>query len=236
MKKDAKFYDKESSVYSKKRYPFVDTDYLHFFFKKRLRILLSYLDFISEKRTGINLLEIGCADGVVLRAISKHSKSFSEMLGIDISPKMIEVAKSETFDKNILFAVKGEKELSFYDVILEVGVLNMNDFGDEFSFVKKHLRKGGYYICSVASGTSFRALFKSGKEEDKFHHFLRFEEYDRKIKKNFIIIKSSHYGLFIPLIWKFPIFARIIQPILENLFKLVAKRFFHEKIYLLKYK
>src|SRR5258706_9235681 len=230
--KDTKFYDRESSAYSKKRYPLVDTDYLHFFFKKRLKILLSYLDFIPKGKGGMKLLEIGCADGVILRAISEHTESFSEMLGIDISPKMIEVAKSETSDKNISFSLRNYQEIGVFDVILEIGVLNFNDLEKELTFVKRHLKKEGYYICSIASGTSLRARLKSDGD-DGSGHFLNFTDYDREFKKHFKILKSTNYGLFIPLLWKISIIAMIVQPIFDNLFELLSSRLLHEKIYLL---
>lgn len=234
MKKDTNFYDKESRGYSKKRYPDVDTEYLHFFFKKRLGTLLSYIDFISKDKTGMNLLEIGCADGVVMEAISSHSKSFSSLLGIDVSPKMIEVAKYEVQGSNVSFSLREGKAFGLYDVIVEVGVLNMVDLAEELIFVKKHLKNGGYYICSIASGSSLRARIKSRRGEDGFSHFRRFEEYDFELKGNFKVLKSMYYGLFVPLLWKVPFVARITQPFFEDLFQCFAKSLFHEKIYLLR--
>jgi len=234
--KDTNFYDAQSSVYSKKRYPATSTEYLHFFFKRRLGILLSYLDFISENRTNMSLLEVGCADGVVLRAVSAHSRAFSSLFGVDISPKMIESAKAEISESNVSFSLRNGAKNSSYDVILEVGVLNLNDLESEISFVKKHLKIGGYYICSLASGTSSRAVLKSKGGDDTFTHFLSFGEYDTELKKHFMVVKSDYYGLFIPLIWKIPFLARMIQHTAEILFKPFVPSLFHEKIYLLRAK
>ena len=189
-------------------------------------------DFISENKAGMNLLEIGCADGVVLRAIASRSRTFSALLGVDISPKMIEAAKLEKTEPNISFALRNDSLTGQFDVIAEVGVLNLNDLDSEIDFVKKHLKSGGYYICSLASGTSSRAILKAKGGDDAFTHFLSFGEYDQKLKKHFVVVKSDYYGLFIPLIWKIPFLARIIQPSVELLLKPFAPFLFHEKIYL----
>ena len=232
--KNVAFYDKEGPAYSKKRYPAVDTDYLHFFFKKRLAILLKYLDSVSSDRKGLSLLEVGCADGVVARAIAARSNSFSSIIGIDLSEGMIAVAKERTADSRISFSVRGAQDLGLADVVVEIGVLNLADLEEELLFAKTHLAQGGYYLCSIASRTSLRNLLKFDKTHDGLAHLRAFAEYEYEIRKHFTIVDATAYGLFIPLIWKIPFLARLIQPCTEFLLKPFAPALFHEKIYLLR--
>lgn len=232
--KDNNYYNKESSVYSKKRYPEKSTYFVHFLFKRRLQILIKYLQSITKKKQ-MSLLEIGCADGFVSMKIGGNTNMFDEIIGVDISTKMIEVANSDNKNEKIKFLVR-DKNINFnkrFDIIIEVGVLNLVDLSDEISFVRNNLVDGGIYICSIATRTSLLNRLKSRGAND-FRHFQTFREYEREIEKSFLIIKSVSYGLFIPYIWKMPVFARFFQVVIEKIFKNITPNLFHEKIYFLK--
>ncbi len=232
MNKDINYYNKEVGAYSSKRYPKVSTDYVHFFFKKRKDILLKFVQIIVSGRTStLSLLEIGCADGIIIGELEKQYKIFGRLVGLDVSSKMIEEAKNKNSD-SIEFYVRDENiNLGLFDVVIEVGVINLTDLETEFSFAKKHMNDRAYFICSLASRTSLRSRFKIKSSDFKNH--LSFEEYEEKLANHFIIIKSERYGIFIPHIWKIPVLARIIQPIIEVIAGLFVPQWFHEKIYLL---
>lgn len=234
--KDTEYYNKESTQYSRKRYPDVSTDYRHFFFKKRLSLLLTILDSISRENKK-TLLEIGCADGVVLLEVDKRNYGFTEMLGTDVSPEMITAAIKNTKSNRISYFVRGEKDLSgkMFDVIVEIGVLNFTDLYEDLDFAREHLDNGGYYICSVASRTSLISKLKPENKKD-YRHFMTFSEYEAEFKKRFSVVASAPYGFFVPFLWRLPAVARIVQPIVEFLFRHIFSEIFHEKIYLLKKK
>jgi SAM-dependent methyltransferase len=232
--KDNNYYNKESSVYSKKRYPEKSTYFVHFLFKRRLQILIKYLQLIAKKKE-MSLLEIGCADGFVSIQIRENTNIFDEIVGIDISPEMIRIANSSNKDKEIKFLIRNN-DINLnrkFDVIVEVGVLNLVDLYSELNFVKNNLTDDGIYICSVASRTSLLNKLKSEGERD-FRHFHTFKEYEREIRRYFLITKSISYGLFIPYIWKMPVFAHLFQVIIEKILKDITPNLFHEKIYFLK--
>lgn len=50
---------------------------------------------------GDKVLDVGCGTGIITPILS--SKSKNEVIGIDISNKMIKIAKSKYIDKNVLF-------------------------------------------------------------------------------------------------------------------------------------
>lgn len=232
MSKDINYYNKEGSMYSKKRYPEVDTEYVHFFFKKRREILMEMIrGIVSEKNEHLSLLEIGCADGVIIQGIKKQYQKFTRLVAVDIAPSMVAEAQ-RTSHSSIEFYVRGQEgELGLFDVVVEVGVINLTDMNAEFRFVVEHLSQDGYYICSLASRTSLLSRLKIKK--NYFQNHLSFDEYESEIKKYFTIIDSEVYGIFVPTIWKVPFLGRIIQRIIEKVTKPLVPSLFHEKIYIL---
>lgn len=233
MSKDTTFYNKEGAVYSAKRYPKEDTDFNHFFFKTRRRILMRLLgDIVRERKGDLSLLEVGCADGVVIREINHKYPTISPLTGIDISPAMIEQARILALGTPIEFFVRGEEAVRLVDIVIEVGVINLTDMDTEIRFALQHLPKGGYYICSLAARTSLRSRFKVAKGD--FQNHLTFPEYESILRRHFDIVQAETYGLFIPFLWKVPAVARLVQPICEICFRRFVPALFHEKIYLLR--
>ncbi len=231
--KDTNFYDNESSKYSERRYPKLSSSYSQFFFKKRLSIILSLVGKSVSGRTNLSFLDIGCADGFVLNEIYKSFPSaFSKIAGTDVSPKMIETA-SHVYS-SAPFVLKLRNDLTDrgpWDLIVETGVINYADFFEEIDYAHSVMKDIGYYIISLAGTNS---LWNRIKKEDKgFRNFLSYQKYEDEIKKHFDIVSSVPVGFFIPLIWKIPTLARIIQE-LEAVFRPIVPNLFHEKVYLLK--
>ncbi|MDB5194400.1 MAG: hypothetical protein JWN50_414 [Parcubacteria group bacterium] len=231
------YYDKESSVYSEKRYDSEMVDFTQFYFRKRLAYVLGYVRKAGEGKRGLDLLEVGCADGIVIRKIEKmFPDMFASILGIDISPGMIEEANKRNRDPRVSFALRGQNDPEKrYDMILEVGFLLPPMLKDEIPYVLAGLKEGGYCISSLPSKYSLRAFLKL-KGNANAKTYRRFGEYEEILGRHFDIVGKETYGLFIPLIWKLPFLARIIQPALESLLKYILPELFHERIYLLKKK
>lgn len=234
--KDTGYYDKESVQYSHKRYPDTSTQYTHFFFKRRLALVLGLLAQIVGAKQGMKLLEVGCADGYVLSRIANEFDGFGSLIGIDISPAMIAAAQMHyASDSRMRYYVRDayDPQGDTFDVIVEVGVLNLTDLRADLQFARSHLRDNGYYVCSLASSTSLVAQLKPDSREDYRHH-LSFAQYERILAEYFTVERRIPYGLFIPHLWKVPALARIIQPAVEQTVRAVCPNAFHEKVYLLK--
>ncbi len=232
MKKDTSYYNQEGDRYSKKRYPERDTDYVHFFFKKRRRILMSMLSGIAGHACRpLSLLEIGCADGILVNEIHDQEKTFSPLVAVDISPDMIAVARRNN-TRSIEFSLRDSLPSKRFDVIIEIGVLNLTDLDTDLRFAVERLADEGYYICTLASRTSLLSRLKM--QPTDFAHHLSFKEYEMVLRKTFTIVQSEGYGVFVPHIWKSPGLARWIQPLAEYLASLFSPNWFHERIYLLK--
>jgi SAM-dependent methyltransferase len=237
--KDTNFYNAESVVYSQKRYPEKTIDYIHYFFKKRLAIVLDLIEETSIQRRDLRLLEIGCADGVVIRKIEeKFGDRFSEVQGIDLSPQMIEMArKNNPVDVKIKFAVRKSDDNpgADFDIIVEVGVINYTDFLPELEFVQKKLNPNGSYILSIAGRDALKE--KLGRTNIKAsNNLLNYADYEKMIIEHFDIAKVVPCGFWLPGLWKIPALARIIQPVLDPVLSVLLPNFFHEKVFLLKLK
>ena len=233
MIKDTQFYDKESAQYSSKRYPAVARDYVQAFFKLRLALTIESMAPYLSQRKDLTLLEIGCADGVVMREFDHSFKvTFAKSVGIDISEEMVNKARSLNASSVSSFFVRGmESSTEAFDVIVEIGVANYADFGQELAYAEVHLKSHGIYALSIAGKGSLNDKLGGAVG---YKNFFSYKEYEAEIRKTFVIDLIVPVGLRVPLLWRVPFIGRLIQPIVEEIATILAPNLFHEKIYFLK--
>jgi len=234
------FYDEESIGYSKKRYEGPAVTYTQFFFKNRLAIVLRELAILLANKRDLRLLDVGCADGVITRAIAqKFPGSFDELVGVDISEGMIETARKLTVDPKIAFFLKdgeafqNKESAPSFHIALGLGYLSLAILDGELQFLKQHLKVGGIYICSLSAKNSSHARFKINTASYR-NDYASYSEYEKILSKHFDIIKAVPNGLFIPKLWAFPIIGRMLQPLFDTVFAKITPNLFHENIYVLK--
>ncbi len=229
------FYNKESGNYSDKRYYGPLVTYFQFLFRRRLSICLEFLERITAQRHGLRLLEIGCADGVVLRKIHDHFPGvFERMVGIDIAAEMIVEAQRRNAGRNTSYYVRGEEPSELVDIVLELGV-HPFDLKGEIELVALRLKSGGHFIYSLSTRDSLHARIKL-KDKDYYGDYCSYVEYENAMEKHFTIVRKIPYGLFIPKLWSIPMLARIFQPILESATRSLVPNLYHEQIYILQKK
>ncbi len=225
--KDTFFYNTQSTIYSAIRYPIRPVTFTQFFFKARLKRILKLIATKSPQ----SILEIGCADGIVSRAIWRQFPMISRFDAVDTAPEMIRVATKQHADTPVHFSVRKESFFKEkYDLIVEIGVLNVVDIGPEFKCVAAALAPQGYYICSIAGRSSIQNRLKSF---DGHLHLQSYIDYEREMEKYFAIEYSEAIGFFIPLVWKLPQVARVIQQIGERIGRFFVPSLALEKIYIL---
>jgi len=228
---DTSFYDKESINYSENRYLSKPNTYNKFFFQNRLNIILKMIDKYIKYQKNQTIIEDGCADGFVIKnIINKYKSNFSSAIGIDISPGMIDKAKSNT-NQMVKYYIKDNfNENIKADIFLAIGFVSPGIFHNEFDFINLYTRDNSIVVLSLPSNNSLFARLKGREIHKDYWDFNKYEEF---IKKKFEILDSKAYGLFIPKLWAFPRLAMILQPIFENLFSPLLN-LFHEKLYILK--
>lgn len=234
MLKDKNFYNQESRRYSSKRYPEETLTYVQYFFKKRLVLVLGVLEKSFRHQSGLELLEIGCADGVVLREINKKlPETFAHLVGVDTAEDMISEAKLISYEDNIEYFVRGQETAEQkFACVLEIGVANYGDIEEELIKAHQKLKNDGLFVLSLAGRNSFNAYFGKGSG---YNNFFSYQEYEKLIVKYFVVKEIIPVGLYLPIMWRCYRLARPTQKILEKLFRFWPN-FYHEKIYVLKKK
>jgi len=229
------FYNKESASYSVKRYQGEIMSHTKSFFHRRLSIINYLVGKIVEGKNNLTLLDIACADGIITQELAKkYNNNFQALIGNDIAPQMIEVAKERNHDSRISFYVKSETPTEKYDIVLGLGFITGSTLESEVDFAKNYLKSDGFYICTLVSKYSIMSLLKVRKEP-YYQEYWSYKAQEKFLRQDFKIIKAVPCGIFVPFLWKFPSIAKEVQPILEVLFSFLPN-FYQEKMYLLKRK
>lgn len=234
FKRSPTFYDEESKNYSRRRYPKVATDYIQFFFTRRRKLVLELLsEMVQRTEAPRSLVEIGCADGILLRSIQERMpKAFDKLVGIDIAEEMIAVAKDTTDDPAISYEVRKEfMPNRKFTVAMEVGVGELTLKTEaEAEWAAAQLVSGGYFLCGFGGRDSIVA--RLDKAAARRVHLNTYATYEATLSKYFSIVGVRAHGLYVPFIWRIPFLARIVQPMAE----IVGTAFpdlCHEQLYLL---
>jgi ubiquinone/menaquinone biosynthesis C-methylase UbiE len=139
----AKFWDWISARYAKS--PISDEAS----YRKKLDVTRSYL------RPDMRLLEFGCGTGSTALA---HAPYVNHIHAIDISSRMIEIARAKADEsqiRNVTFAQGTLDSLDApdggFDAVLGLNVLHLlNDYEQAIARVHRLLRPGGVFISSTA--------------------------------------------------------------------------------------
>ena len=153
MKNTEKFWDRISKSYDKN--DDVDPTYL-----KMLDVTRKYL-----KNDSI-VMDLGCATGSISIDISDDAE---EVLGIDISSKMVEIAKRKAVEfkkRNVKFeqaTIFDERlEMSSFDTIMAFNILHLlDDTKSAIVRIDQLLKPGGIFISSTVC-LGDKGLFVSG--------------------------------------------------------------------------
>ena len=129
-----------------------------------------------------NALEIGCGSGFMTNQITKL-ENFKKIHLIDISKKMISIAKENFPNQNFSYEVKdfdNFKNYKIYDFIYSNMSLHWSEnFSKLFFYLLNQMPKGGYFIFSLLTSIKFdfdpKEIKKSLFEEliNKFIHKIR---------------------------------------------------------------
>jgi hypothetical protein len=237
IKRKEDYYDEEASVYSLKRYPTVAANYVQFLFTHRREVMFALLTkVIADTKPPRTLLEIGTADGVLLRSIAKRlPDAFEKLLGTDLSHEMVAAAQELTRNPHISYMQRDSLDAGGnFTCVMEIGVGALAiDMDNELSRAAAHLAHGGYFICAYAGNGSIATRW--GSTAANISQLSAYQVYEAAMRKHFTIEKKVPYGIYVPLLWKVPAAARALQPVAEVLGRLFPS-LAHEQLYLLKKK
>ena len=176
------------------------------------------------------VLEIGCSDGF---AATKYSKYFHAYLGIDISDKAINKAKSLKL-KNTEFICTDAHSLPIeketFDCVIVNSLLHHLDLKKALSEINRVLKEDGYLIFREPLGTNpffqlYRFLTPTARTSDE----KPFNFNDIKIMRSYFDLKNIQYFGFLNIFsayLKFKFIRKILSIIDYYLSKTFLKFFF----------
>ncbi len=136
---------------------------------------------------GLYILEIGCGNGVDSIAFGKEG---CKVVGIDISPEAIDVAKGNNDLKNVKFQVGDAENLTFkdsqFDLVYSMAVLHSSDLKKSISEVSRVLKDDGEAMLFLYQKT----LHDSGEKEVDF----KYGEIEKIFKDNDFTVKDKKTG------------------------------------------
>jgi len=155
-----------------------------------------------ENQKGVNILEIGCGTGHVLKHIQKKY-DVSHIHGVDFSNDMLKKAKSKLNNNNLnlindLYKKELYEESKFDVIVLSYAMTIINDYEKTLSSIKYHLKDDGVLAIVDFDSTKYEIYTKFMK---KF-----FVVIDPKLKKtlesNFEVVHSRSYK-FLFVMWDY---------------------------------
>jgi ubiquinone/menaquinone biosynthesis C-methylase UbiE len=178
-------------LYSEKQYDSFASEFKlaqqQFYSKKNesREIIYSLLDFSLKNK---NLLDIGCGFG---KDLVYYKQNGAKVFGIDVSKKMIQLAKENTGLENLSVQdyAKTNFESAFFDVVVSRYALQYKkDLKKTFSEIHRILRKGGVFILLVSQPL----LGYVAKKEKNYYHQ---EIVDMPLFKGQVITKEPTHTL-----------------------------------------
>jgi 2-polyprenyl-3-methyl-5-hydroxy-6-metoxy-1,4-benzoquinol methylase len=153
MHQPARFWDGIAGSYAKK--PVADEEA----YRKKLQVTRGYL------RPDMEVLEFGCGTGSTAIA---HAPYVKHIHAIDISSKMIEIARGKAAAgnvRNVTFEQSGIDEFSVpdqtFDAVLALSILHLVENKDEvIAKVHRMLKPGGIFVSSTACLGDTMKFFK----------------------------------------------------------------------------
>lgn len=131
------------------------------------------------------ILDIGCGTGYLTRKLAHHFED-AEVVGIDIAPGMIDVAKKGENSTNLVFVLGDGEKLSFgnkvFDLLVSNASLQWMDFSQVLKEVKRVLSPGGKFLFNTFGPATLKELKELGL---RVNAFLSKEELASLTEKEF---------------------------------------------------
>lgn len=136
----------------------------------------------------MSLLDIGCGTGHIIQGLALHN---SLLVGMDISPAMLKIARDNTADlRNIIFVQGDGLNLPFYDCTFDVVITRLADYSVEEAY--RVLKKGGYFIeygLGPHADKEIAEFFPERIEEESFF-FPETKEWKKEVCES---VENAHF-------------------------------------------
>ena len=147
-----------------------------------------------------SLLDIGCGRGEFLRQLTNQFPN-TKLMGIDLSPLMVETTKSKGINAQCIDLCKLDKKFQVITAVFDmVNYLNTKELKRFMRCIEERLKDGGYFICDINSlyafeelavgsyvrddDTRFVTIDSSFKDNKYYSEFTLFEKDGERFKKS----------------------------------------------------
>ena len=140
------------------------------------------------------VLDVGCGNGSFLKKIAP----LYDAKGIDISSKMVEIAKAKGVDaKHLRLEEVNEKFDAIFAIADVLNYMDSNELERFFATVEKKLKKGGYFICDINTLYGFEEIAAGSLNIDTKERYLGINaEFEEGVLKTDIALfekKNEYY-------------------------------------------
>lgn len=173
----------------------------HWWFKIKKKIVINHISlyFAKKSKKNVNILDIGCGSGLMLKAL----KPFGKIYGMDASNDAINF--SRTLNTGVIKKGSLPNNLPFskesFDLIVALDVIeHIEEDGEALNSINYLMKKNGILVLTVPALMSLWSKF-----DEVNHHKRRYRksELSHKIKAaNFQILRISYFNSFLlPMIY-----------------------------------
>ena len=128
----------------------------------------------------IKILDAGCGTGYVAEALIELN--FKNIIGIDFSKAMLEIAKEKKIYRKLICQSLNDKiklRTNQFELVVCTGVLTSGHVGpNAIKELIRVVKPGGYFICSIAQSIFTKNGFK--KEIENLHEILKVKVISRQ--------------------------------------------------------
>ena len=185
------------------------------------------------------ILDVGCGQGLLLKKLRTRAAQGSTFFGVDISPKLCEIARKNNPEATI--TVGDVEALTYadnsFDIITMTEVLeHLLDFNKALSEIHRVLKSGGILIVSVPNrdwaSYDFYDKIRNHSMQPVDDHYFRFAEVSDLLSNNNLrIVKYRGLDNLYYYGWKHRIenIAAFFVPVLHRKMKRLVFRCVNEK-------
>jgi len=200
--KTEKYYDEFSKKYDCER----QQGYFDFVNKMEIETLAPFIK-------GKKVLEVGCGTGIILNEVSKLAR---EAVGIDVSPKMLGVAKKkglnvkEASAENLPFPDKS------FDVVYSFKVLaHVQGIEKALAEIERVAKPGAVLVLEFYNPFSIKYLVNFFQPKNVFIRYDSVERVKAMLPKNLRIVGKRGIRIISPafFLFHFPVLGKILKAV-----------------------
>ena len=144
-----------------------------------------------------HVLDIGCGRGLLLQTLRKYTRSGTKLYGIDISPKLVELASINNPGAKIV--VGDAEKLPYPDnmfefVFMTEALEHMLDFDKVLSEIRRVLRPKGIFVVTVPNrdwaSYDFYDKIRNHEFQPVDDHYFKFSEISDLLKRHTFRIQT----------------------------------------------